>query len=199
MSSRNFPQMSRRRAVLSDLGAALAQQMVYWGCDAKHPDGNVLVHMGMERRETDQSAGEGSSRYRAIWGGGIVELHSFSAGWYPPHGTGTVFIRHLGRIVGCSGGEPPSPGSYRLDHSSPDDLVTLVVPMIEWILRYESGVKEHLGRSYREACFRHSLRMPGVRPWLEPEDGLKWLAEFVADPSSVGRGRPHSRVNALAA
>ncbi len=178
---------SRRRGLLVDVAAGVAQQMVFWGCDARQP--GLMAGLGLERLARRETGGEGSSRYRALWREGCVELHSFCAGWYPGRGEGVIFVRHLRRILACTGGKPPSPGAYegRIVPRSPDEIVLLVRPFLEWILHYEDRLADERGKSYREACYRHALRMPGNRPWLPPDEGRDWFRAFLADPSGVPR------------
>lgn len=180
---------SRVRSLLTDFSAGVAQQMVFWGCDARHPTGNLLVRFGMVRLARDGAEGEGSSQYRAAWQGGLVAIHSFCAGWYPAESTGVVFIRHWKRLVACPGGEPQDPGHYQIVRTSPDEMLDLVRPLAGWVTEYEKWVVGRMGCDYRKACFRHTLRMPGVRPWLPPARASEWLEGFASDPAGVGRAK----------
>lgn len=180
---------SRKRALLSDFGAGLAQQMILWGCDARYPGGNLLVRMGMERLAREEVSQEGSSRYRTPWKDGLVEVHSFCAGWYPTIGTGVVFIRHWKRFAACEGGMPAEPGRYAMAAAFPDEMLELVRPIAEWIVDYETRVQAAMGTAYREACFRQAVRSPGVRPWLPPQRAVEWMEGFLRDADSVGRAR----------
>lgn len=40
---------SRRRSLVGDLCKGVTQSMGFWGCDARYPDGNLLVASGFER------------------------------------------------------------------------------------------------------------------------------------------------------
>ena len=58
---------SRRRSLVGDLCKGVTQSMGFWGCDARHPAGNLLVASGFERLEKNPALTEGSSRYRKPW------------------------------------------------------------------------------------------------------------------------------------
>jgi len=40
---------SKRRSLVRDACGCLHQQMFFWGCDARHPDGNLLIRHGLTR------------------------------------------------------------------------------------------------------------------------------------------------------
>ena len=37
--------------LLNDFTKALGQQLYFWGCDVRHPQGNLLCEFGLERRK----------------------------------------------------------------------------------------------------------------------------------------------------
>lgn len=195
--TRCFPS-SRQRSLAGDAARGLAQQMFFWGCDARYWEGNLLVRAGLRRLARAEIQGEGSSRYGMDWRGGVVELHSFCAGWYPrdPGRKGAVFIRSQERLFTCSGGEPVAPGVYedsRLGREGADDLLAALPPLFSWGCQYESRVRKLAGADYRQACWMRYLSKPGARPWLPPEDAVRWFRDFVRTPASVQRPREFLR------
>lgn len=186
--------LSRRRSLARDVAQGLVQQMFFWGCDARHPAGNLLERAGLERIAREDIRGEGSSRYAMAWRSGVVELHSFCAGWYPgdPERTGTVFIRSQERLFTCKGTEPVVPGIYedsRFARDGADDLLAALSPLISWVNHYEKQVRYLAGSGYRQACWMRYLAKPGARPWLPPEDAARWFRDFVREPEAVRRPR----------
>ena len=183
---------SRRRSFVGDVCAGLQQEMFFWGCDAAHPEGNLLVQFGLTRIARCHSGGEGSSRYRINWRGGTVELHSFCAGWYPQSGEGAVYIRHRERLYACSSKEPLTPGAYESEYhaaSPPDAMLGTCRPLLEWVSEYESWVSAHTAEGYRHKCWMRLLSHMGGRPWLPPEKAHEWLQSFLADPGSTPRAK----------
>ena len=185
---------SRRRSLVGDLCKGVTQSMGFWGCDARYPDGNLLVASGFERLEKNPALTEGSSRYRKLWRNGCIELHSFCAGWYPAKGNGVVFIRHRERLFSCTAGDPPQPGKYydRLAGGTNDDLIHLAAPFVEWMLSHENWISSRYGPSYRNACWNHVQTLPGTRPWLAPKEGVSWLESFLRHPNHTPRARDWS-------
>ncbi len=189
---------SRLRGLVRDACRCLGQQMVYWGCDARHAGGNLLPRFGMERLARAERGSEGSSRYRMACGNGAVELHSFCAGWHPANGgDGVLFIRNRERLHGLSGGAAPlMPGHFddeRLRGAAPDEMLWACRPLQAWLLSYERWIEARTEPGYRARCWtRHVARMGG-KPWLAPGPAVFWLKKFLADPASTPRARELSR------
>lgn len=191
---------SPTRSLLRDLSDGLAQQMIFWGHDVRHPLGNRLVHFGMGRIERTYAQGEGSSRYRMDWKGGFIELHGFCAGWYPHTAKkeGFIFIRNRGRIQSTSGGDAHTPGAYddaRIGHLVPDRLIGCVIPFVSWWIAYEEWIRKTTPASYRQSCWLDAKHLGKPKSWLPPGEALRWLRQFVADPKRTGRARPKSGRN----
>lgn len=176
---------------MRDLSAGIAQQMSFWGCDARNPTGNVLVSLGFERVARNESGGEGSSRYRKAGRGGEIELHSYCMGWYSLEQDGVVFVRNTGRFFACEPGEALDPGHYgeRMQGRCADSLLGDVRPLIGMVVDYEKAVLSGLGATYRESCWRHYQKMPGVRGWLPPARAVEWMELFLSNPGATPRAR----------
>lgn len=192
-TSMNIP-VSRLRSLVRDVSRGLGQQMFFWGCDVRHPGGNLLTRAGMERIARRERGGEGSSRYRIEWGGGTVELHSYCCGWYgavPPY-DGAIFIRRLERVVASVGPIPPTPGVYeseRMAASGADQLLRSVRPLVRWVVDYEDRLGELAGEQYRRECWRRARSGAGARPWLAPRAARDWFRSFLDDPCRTRRPR----------
>jgi len=189
---RRHPSVSRLRSLVRDVCRHLQQQMIYWGWDARHPDGNLLVRFGMQRIGRDGGQVEGSSRYRMPWRDGTVEIHSFCAGWYPLSGEGMLFIRHRERLYATVGREPLKPGFYDADRvagATSDETLLICRPLLEWVISYEKWIIRNTVTGYRRQCWGRDVAQMGAPRWLSPEQALPWLETFVADPSATPRGR----------
>jgi hypothetical protein len=168
--------------------------MFFWGCDVQHSAGNLLVRRGMERVARESAKGEGTSRYRIAHCDGVVELHGFCAGWYPENsaGMGAIFIRERERVGAVRGGCPLTPGRYeseRLVAESPDALLGICRPLLEWVAEYERWVRHECSAEYRDECWRRTRSLPARRRWLAPESGLAWLESFLQNPAAARRAR----------
>jgi len=182
--------------LLRDYTDALAQQMFYWGRDVVHPEGNLLVAHGFERRKSEGL--EGTSCYRKAVDGGSIELHGACAGWYPDREGGPAFlyIRSRRRCYLYDGGEPPAPGFYRdaLLRSAPvRDRLDLSQRFLDWWLAYEDWIARITEPGYRENCYRHFAKLPKSPLWLPPAEGLAWLRAYLEEPHTVGRARRKRR------
>ncbi len=185
------PSPSRLRSLVRDACQCLRQQMGYWGCDTRHPAGNLLVRFGMHRIERIRQQSEGSSRYRMAWRDGLVELHSFCAGWYSPTSDGAIFIRNRERLYTCSGFEPLTPGCHdeRTVGVTSDGTLAACHPLLEWLLSYERWVEAQPPSDYRQRCWMKHLPQMGIRTWLPPAQTTVWLEKFLTDPASTPRAR----------
>lgn len=168
---------------LNDAARGLAQQMVFWGHDVRHPAGNALVRFGLSR---DPSPGlAGTSCYRMEWEDGLIELHGAIASWTPPAGgTGSVFCRDRGRIDLWRGASPPVPGREHGESGTAAERWQAFQPFLRWLVAYENQVSEELGADWRPGCWRAIKRLPKGKPWLPPALALKWweLAASGAPP-----------------
>jgi hypothetical protein len=159
--------------IMNDAARGLAQQMVFWGHDVRHLDGNALVRFGLQRSPSPGLTG--TSCYRMPWEGGVIELHGAVASWTPPAGgAGSVFCRDLGRIDLWAEPSPPIPGRERGESGSFVQRWEAFQPFLRWLVTYEMWVSETLGDPWRLACWRANKRLPKGKPWLAPDLALKW-------------------------
>lgn len=158
---------------LNDAARGLALQMVFWGHDVRHPEGNALVRFGLSRNLSPGLAG--TSCYRMEWESGLIELHGSIASWTsPPGGTGSVFCRDRGRIELWCGTWPPVPGHEYGESGPPAERWQAFQPFLRWLVTYENQVTGLLGADWRPGCWRVIKRLPKGKPWLPPALALKW-------------------------
>lgn len=177
---------SRLRSLLRDLAGVLSMQMRYWGMDARGGNASLLVKTGLQRVARAGSAGEGSSRYRQPWRGGWIELHSFCAGYYHPCREGILFSRAGQRIFSAKPGGIPEPIAHRAsaDSSSPDAVLGLLDPFLNWLLDYESRVDSRAPVGYRDHCWK---KLGGMRLGPHPSEIRSWLASLLRNPAATPR------------
>lgn len=185
------PQASHHRAFLRDLADLFLQQMFFWGCDSQN---RLLTGSGAERIARTMVGSEGSSRYRWRWKNGIVELHSFCAGWFPVEApsVGVVFIRGRERFYTCSAGEPLEPGRYRAERfvaCSSENLLEQLKPLLEWILEYETRILLRTPCGYRTRCHLLYEKQPRSQVWLAPEAATEWLGQLLSGEVLPTRAR----------
>jgi hypothetical protein len=194
-SSVNFQRMNsaatRHSGVLGDAARGLAQQMVWWGHDVRHPAGNLLVRYGMTRRPSPGL--KGTSCYRLAREGGLIELHGAVASWVSVDGMlpGVVFSRDHGRIALWKGEVPPVPGCEFGSHGPAEERWRAALPLIRWIAGYERWLDATAGSAWRQGCWRAIRRLPKGKPWLPPKAALDWWqqAATAQEPVRAERGR----------
>lgn len=160
-------------ASLNDAARGLAQQMVFWGHDVRHPGGNALVRFGMSR--TPSPGLTGTSCYSMPWENGRIELHGAVASWSPSTaGNGCIFSRDRARIDLWKWDRPPIPGREYGTHAPLADRWLAFQPLLRWLIAYEEWVDQTLGTEWRGACWRAIKRLPKGKSWLPPALALQW-------------------------
>ena len=158
---------------LSDAARGLGQQMVFWGHDVRHPEGNSLVRFGMER--SPSSGLTGTSCYLMRWENGRIELHGAVASWTPDlPGDGCIFSRDLARIDLWNGDHPPVPGREHGCGGSLEERWAAFQPILRWLIGYEQWITLTHGADWRAGCWRALKRLPKGKPWLPPELAFRW-------------------------
>jgi hypothetical protein len=159
--------------VSNDAARGIAQQMVFWGHDVRHPAGNALIRYGLKR--SPSSGLTGTSCYSMLWENGLIELHGAVASWTPPAGgMGSVFCRDIGRIALWHGSLPPIPGREYGSAGTAIERWHAFHPLLRWLLSYERWLDETHGSAWRMGCWRALKRLPKGKPWLPPQLALKW-------------------------
>lgn len=174
--------------VLNDAARGLAQQMVFWGHDVRHADGNALVRFGLQRSPSPGLTG--TSCYSMAWENGLVELHGAVASWTAPDaGVGCIFSRNTGRIELWSAERPPVPGRETGASGSTAERWEACQPLLRWLVSYEEWVFATLGEPWRAGTWRALKRLPKSKPWLPPHLALRWwqlaISEMPPRPKSL--------------
>ncbi len=187
------PRAAQRSVALNDAAKGLAQQMIFWGHDVNHRDGNALVRFGLSKSPSKGLTG--TSCYSTPWQGGIVELHGAVASWTAPAGAeGCLFDRDKRRIVRWNGALPPVPGLEFGEGCCSEDRWHPLLPLLEWLVSYEEWVCETLGEAWRARCWKAVKRLPNGKPWLPPRLALEWWKSALSVPNPP---RPRSLLESL--
>ena len=169
------------RFILKDAALGLAQQMVWWGHDVRHPAGNALVRYGLKR--TPSLGLSGTSCYSVLWQDGLVELHGAVASWTAPAGgNGCIYHRDLRRIDLWRGENAPIPGQDFGESGPTDERWQALQPLLTWLIGYEEWVLETLGPGWRAGCARALKKLPMGKPWLPPSKALQWWRLAIQSP-----------------
>jgi hypothetical protein len=161
------------QTALNDAARGLAQQMVFWGHDVRHPEGNLLVRYGMKRSASPGLTG--TSCYSMEWQGGMIELHGAVASWTRPDGgKGCLFSRGRARIDLWTGDRAPVPGREHGEAGDAEERWFAAQSLIAWLAAYEEWVAITLGAGWRSGCWRALKKLPKGKPWLSPEASLRW-------------------------
>lgn len=159
--------------ILNDAARGLAQQMVFWGRDVRHFNGNALVRFGLERAPS--SGLTGTSCYSMAWRNGLIELHGAVATYVTADEMpGCTFSRATGRIDLWHANRPPIPGRESGVPGAAVERWQAAHPLIEWLVVYEKWIVSELGAAWRTDCWRTLKKLPKGKPWLPPELALKW-------------------------
>lgn len=158
---------------LNDAARGLAQQMILWGHDVRHPGGNALIRFGLTRRPS--SGLRGTSCYSTPWESGIIELHGAVASWTSPRGgSGCIYCRDRRCISLWHGAVSPVPGDHGLRPAPPRQRWEAFQPLLRWLITYESWVASHLSDDWRERTWKAIRHLPSGKQWLPPASALAW-------------------------
>lgn len=161
------------RTHLADAARGLAQQMVLWGHDVRHPDGNALVRFGLARCPSPGL--QGTSCYSTEWEDGVIELHGAVASWTAPSGKcGCLFCRDRKLISLWLHDHPPIPGRHDASAGTPAQRWEAFQPLLRWLVRYEEWAASQLTNGWRDRTWKSLKRLPKGKPWLPPTSALRW-------------------------
>jgi hypothetical protein len=158
----------------------LTQQMILWGHDVRHTQGNALQRFGMSREAS--SGLQGTSCYRMEWENGVIQLHGAVASWHPhvtnaETSTGCVYGRAQKRIRLWKHFRPPVPGDDQGEHARSEECWSAFQPFLRWLIAYESWVLAELGTEWRHSTWRAQFALVKKSPWLAPPEALSWWRE----------------------
>ena len=176
--------------LLNDFTAALGQQLYFWGCDVIHPQGNLLCEYGLERRKKDGV--KGTSCYRTKYQDDIIELHGLCVGRYSPNKISFLYTRKYRRCWVYEDSEPPLPGHYDkklIKRNAVHQIEMASRRFLEWWLEYESWIAATTNPAYRRMCYRSYRKLPKAKSWLQPNDALSWLQDYMDSPTTLKRAK----------
>lgn len=153
----------------------LAQQMILWGHDVKHPAGNALQRFGMQRMAS--TGLQGTSCYCMEWENGTIQLHGAVASWHrhaSHHTSGCLYCRKGRKIKIWDDAHAPVPGTDTGTLGSPEQCWQAFQPMLHWLIAYETWVLEQLGSTWRKNTWRAQFSLVKKSPWLPPNEALAW-------------------------
>lgn len=171
--------------VQSSLVRGLEQWLWFLGVDASNSRNNLLVRNDFVKYKAPGTPG--SSRYRGVWRGDRIDLHSFCVGAYTENSDGFIFIRARHQCFLYTASKPPAPGFYAeenliaaVTHETLDRFHTAAVRFLDWLIHYERWVDRVCGSNYRAECYR-AYQMK----WQPPAAGLAWFQRFIREPRCV--------------
>ena len=176
--------------LLNDFTNALGQQLYFWGCDVVHPSGNLLCEYGLERRKEEGVTG--SSCYRTKYKDDIIELHGLCVGRYSKNQPSFIFTRKYRRCWVYEASKPPLPGHYDKDLIKTTSIHQIEIAsrrFLEWWLEYESWIASRTSPIYRQKCYRAFRKLAKSKPWLQPDDAISWLQNYMDSPSTLQRAK----------
>lgn len=170
---------------LREATKGIAQQMILWGHDVEHPQGNALLRFGMQRSESPGL--KGTSCYSMPWENGHVQLHGAIACWFSrdPSITGCVYRRASQRLKCWHHPRAPIPGDEDGSYASPEIVWHHFQPLLRWLIAYESFIARELGTHWCHQSWRAQFSLSKKNPWLPRVEALDWwkkqaLADDVA-------------------
>lgn len=165
---------------IREANKGIAQQMILWGHDVKHVQGNLLQRFGMTRQ---QSTGlKGTSCYLMPWEDGWVQLHGALACWFPSDGmrlSGCLFQRTSKRLKLWHASHAPVPGSDDGKNAAPEMVWQCSQPLLRWLMAYETWVIEECGMAWRQQTWRAQFSLTKKNPWLPPQEAMSWWRQHV--------------------
>ena len=176
--------------LLNDFTKALGQQLYLWGCDVRHPRGNLLCEFGLERRK--EEGVKGSSCYSMPYKGDLIELHGLCVGRYSTNNPSFLYTRKYRRCWVYEDSKPPVPGSYKKElvkSKSIDVLEQASRGFLEWWLEYESWISIHTSSKYRQRCYQTFRKKSKSNAWLKPVDARVWLQHYMDSPATLQRSK----------
>ncbi len=171
------PTMTRRYRAFSNkqyeqrAAALLDQQLWCWGRDVVHPQGNVLLRLGMCHYRPMLPGRACSPSYTGeLSSGGQITLWGFGV-FLGKLGQGGVYIHRFGftplytsqhQIVGVGSSEELPPLTPPASAEEWQRVRGLVVELASWIAHYEHWAVENLGLEYRRRCLAQRGQPPVV-------------------------------------
>lgn len=176
---------------LADAARGLGQQMILWGHDVNHPQGNALRRSGLTR--TRSPGLQGTSCYSTPWENGSIELHGAVASWTAAGGgRGCIFCREANRIDLWVNDHAPVPGRDNGQGGTVAERWHAFQPFLRWLVAYETWIAGTLEADWRARTWKALRNLPRSKPWLPPAAALQWwrLALLGAPPRPKSLNSP---------
>jgi hypothetical protein len=170
---------------LREATKGMAQQMILWGHDVEHPQGNAILRFGMERSE---SLGlKGTSCYTMTWENGHVQLHGAIACWFGDRSEaiGCVYRRASQRLKCWHHPRAPIPGEEDGCYASPEIVWRHSQPFLRWLIAYETFIASELGIAWCHQSWRAQFSLTKKNPWLPRHEALAWWKHHVQAEQQV--------------
>lgn len=157
-----MPQESLRLSLPDPLHQEIAWMLdlQFWlfGCDIKHPQGNLLIELGFERTRPPEGL-SGSTQYQARIADGVLKLWGFGFWYKTINDSQGVFLRRHEfdpRLYTLS--KP----IWRIEDLPPSQFPATVAQIaytweclsrvFDWFANYEEEILQRCGESYRKQC-----------------------------------------------
>lgn len=167
------------RLLLKDCANGFYQQMYFLGKDVIHPGGNQLQHYGFKK---SPSRGlKGTSCYTCKFNEGVIELYGSCAGFYSSTSK-AVFLRKRCRFYHWRPNHRLVAGDWSQDDlqiQSPEVMLALITPFLQWWIAYEKWIESRWGRLYREQCFTEWSKIKGKTTWLSASLAGQWVQQLI--------------------
>ena len=175
------------RLLLKDCANGFYQQMYFFGKDVLHPRGNLLQKRGFVKSASQGL--KGTSCYTLTLPEHTIELYGSCAALYA-ESANVVFLRKRGRFYRWVGEGNLIAGRWTQDDVVTDDpeiMLENLRPLLNWWIEYEEWIEESFGGRYRSLCYSEWSKVKGKVLWLEPQQAVNWVQEFIK------RGDQHVR------
>jgi hypothetical protein len=140
------------------LAELLDQQMWFFGCDIRHPGGNLLLAKGFVRDRPPAEISSGTSRYAGHTPEGRLVLWGWGVLWMAPGAPAGLLRRHgSGPRLLCAPPDTSSLWEYKQADALPTresaaESLRVVASFARWVVRWESAVRTSCGDAWRARC-----------------------------------------------
>jgi hypothetical protein len=143
-----------------DAARLLDQQLWCWGRDISHPEGNLLLRLGMcryrpafaTRDGTLYTARVGDSATIHLWGFGIYFVDAEHGGLFLRRGSFRPRMGSRPDALGLHTAEQVEASTRPLPASASRSARKLIEGFARWVAQYEHWIAETLGVTYRRDC-----------------------------------------------
>jgi hypothetical protein len=152
-----------------ELARLIDQQWWCWGRDVCHPEGNLLLRLGLCRSRPAVPSRDGTLYSARVEEHSAIYLWGFGA-YYVEEARGGLYVGRTGNFAPRRSERPDAWGLHSSDELmaisrplQPRDLpqaAALFEGLARWIARYEHWLAENLGVEYRRQCLEGWKKKP---------------------------------------